>query len=924
MSDLAPLAIVGMACRFPGGSNSPEEFWELLRGGRDAITEVPETRWNAQRFHHPDSSAPGRMVTRWGGFVSNPDAMDAAFFGIAPREASHMDPQHRWLAEVTWEAIEDAGLPPEKLAGTRTGVFIGISSSDFPMLHNRDPRAIDGYSNIGSTLSIAANRLSYLFNFRGPSLAVDTACSSSLVALHLAATSLWAGETDHVIVGGANALLSPESSISFSQAHMLSPRGRCRAFDASADGYVRAEGAAALLIMPLPRANELGLHPRAFILATASNQDGHSSSLTVPNQQAQEEMLREALQRAKARPEDVVYVEAHGTGTPVGDPIEARALAEVFGNGRVGEERLLIGSVKTNVGHLESASGLAGLMKAILVLEHQCVPPNLHLVTPNPLLPLDKVMIPTALTPLPGGNCRGALVAVNSFGFGGANATALLAAAPARAVAIPTRTRSQAELGNDVAGEALLRVEGVSAGRQKRRLPADTPACEAQLRSQVRSQAELGNERAEWPCLFPLSVRSAGALADYAEAYAACLAEAESAPFTLREFCAAAALGKSHHPLRHALVADSLESLRAQLLALCASDDNVTPGGTRPKIAFVFSGQGPQWWAMGRQLFDSDPIVRKMWEACDVVCQKLGGPRLLEALLASEDDSPLAHTDFTQPALFALQAALVERWRAWGIEAEAVLGHSVGEAAAAWAAGIFDLEGIFRVILARSHWQEKTYRGGRMLAAGISPKEAEPWIEKFSGRVSIAAFNAPNQITLSGETAALEDIAVSLSQAEKFHRFLTTEYAFHSAQMDSIETGMRAAMTGLAGCAARVPMVSTVTGKPVRGPELDVGYWWRNVRQSVRFSAGIERLLRDGCTVFVEIGPHPVMASALAEIALAQKSTATNVASLRRGEDEPRTMLQGLGTLYRRGAHVCWEALYQRPSRAVRLPAYPW
>ena len=353
------------------------------------------------------------MVTRWGGFVAHADAIDAAFFGIAPREAARMDPQHRWLAEVTWEAIEDAGLAPERLAGTRTGVFLGISSSDYPLLRRGDVLTIDGYSNIGSALSIAANRLSFLYNLRGPSLAVDTACSSSLVALHLAARSLWSGECESALVGGANALLTPDSTIGFSHAHMLSPRGRCRAFDAEADGYVRSEGAAAILLMPLRAAQALGLQARALIVATASNQDGHSSSLTVPNQAAQEEMIREALRSAEARARDVVFVEAHGTGTQVGDPIEARALAAVLGEGRPAGERLLLGSVKTNLGHLEPASGLAGLIKAVLVIEHREVPPNLHFTTPHPLLPLDRVTVPTTLTPLPIREGCTALVAVN-------------------------------------------------------------------------------------------------------------------------------------------------------------------------------------------------------------------------------------------------------------------------------------------------------------------------------------------------------------------------------------------------------------------------------------------------------------------------------------------------------------------------------
>ena len=866
MSRREPLAIVGMACRFPGGVNDPDAFWELLRDGVDAVTEVPEERWNAARFHHANAAAPGRMVTRWGGFAMNADAVDAAFFGIAPREAARLDPQHRWLMEVSWEAMEDAGLPPEELAGTRTGVFVGISQSDYVTLLRQETHLLDGYANIGSALCIAANRLSFLFNLRGPSFAVDTACSSSLVALHLAAQSLRAGECDYALVAAANELLSPESSIGFSQAHMLSPNGRSRAFDAGADGYVRAEGAGAVLLMPLGTAQERGLQPRALLVGTACNQDGRSSSLTVPSQQAQEQMLREALQSAGAHPRDIVYVETHGTGTPVGDPVEARAIAAVFGDGRERGGRLLIGSVKTNIGHLESASGIAGLIKAVLVLEQRTVPPNLHFSTPNPLVPIDRVEIPTAIRPLPSRNGLAPLVAVNSFGFGGTNAHALLAPQPA--IREPT-------------------------------------------------------EESDQPQIFPVSARSSAALAQYARNYADFIEQkGRSNSLHLRDLCAAAALGKSHHPLREAFVADSLQSLQTQLVS--RSESATSPASGRPKIAFVFSGQGPQWWAMGRQLYEQEKIVRDIWEQCDSICRKLGGPNLLAELLATEAESQLGRTDIAQPALFALQAGVTAVWRAWGIEADVIIGHSVGEAAAAWAAGIFDLEGIYRVIIGRSRWQAKLHGLGRMLAAGISAADASGWEKKFAGRISVAAYNAPQQVTLSGETGALEEIAAALQEAEFFSRFLPADYAFHSAQMDAIETGLREELNGVAGETAKVPMISTVTGQSVAGPDLNADYWWQNVRQPVQFSAGVERLLREGCTALIEIGPHPVMASALAEIVHARKSPAIAVASLRRGEKERSTMLHGLASLYRHGVNVRWPALYHRPARPLRLPPYPW
>jgi acyl transferase domain-containing protein len=862
MTERPPLAIVGMACRLPGGVEDPDAFWNLLANGVAAVTEVPAQRWNAARFHHQNPDAPGRMVTRWGGFVNNADAFDAAFFGISPREAACMDPQHRWLLETGWEALEDAGLPPEALAGSRTGVFVGISHSDYPLLHLRDIPSIDRYTNIGSALSIAANRLSYLLDLKGPSFAVDTACSSSLVALHLAARTLWAGECDYALVGGANAVLMPEGSIGFSQAHMLSPRGRCRAFDAGADGYVRSEGAAMVVVVRLPLAQRMRLPVRALLVATASNQDGHSGGgITVPNQSAQEAMIREALESAGASPRDVVYVEAHGNGTPVGDPIEARAVAAALSD--AGErEPLLIGSVKTNIGHLEPASGLAGLIKAVLVLERRQVPPNLHFEQPNGQLPLDRVRIPSALTPLPDRGGQAPLVGVNSFGFGGSNAHALLAEAPP--------------------------IE-----------PGFSPA-------------------ADGPCVFPLSARSSDALAQYAAAYAERIAAGISQSVPLPELCAAAALQKSHHPWRHALVVDSAEALRADLHTLPAA----APTAARPKIALVFSGQGPQWWAMGRALYRREAVMRDMWRQCDAACRALGGPALLDALLADEADSRLDHTDIAQPALFTLQAGLTELWRTWGIEPDVVIGHSVGEAAAAWTAGIFDLETIFRIILTRSRWQETTRNRGRMLAASISAEEADAWALKLSGRIGVAARNAPRQVTLAGDAAALEVVATALTEAGVFNRFLDPPYAFHSSQMDPLEHGLRRDLAGVSGRSANRQMISTVTGTALQGPEMDAAYWWRNVRETVRFADATAALLRDGCTAFVEVGPHPVMAAALTEIAIAEKAATLCVASLRRGDDEPRTMLQGLAALYRHGADVRWDALYARPTRPVRLPAY--
>jgi acyl transferase domain-containing protein/acyl carrier protein len=851
-----PVAIVGMACRFPGAPNI-DAFWDLLARGGDAIRQVPADRWNADRFYHPDPQVPGAIASSWGGFVDNADRFDAAFFDIAPREAARIDPQHRWLAEVAFEAVEDAGLDIRALVGTRTGVFIGISQSDYPQLNRSELDLIDGYSNIGSALSLAANRLSYLFDLQGPSFAVDTACSSSMTALHLAMCSLRSRECDVALVGGASALLSPGPSIGFSQAQMLSPRGRCRAFDASADGYVRAEGAAVVLLMPPAHAKAQGLQPRALILATAANQDGRSSGLTVPNGAAQEAMIRGALAEAGADPRDVGYAEAHGTGTPIGDPIEANALANVLGKGRAVGERLLIGSVKTNIGHLEPASGIAGLIKAALAIERGAIPPHLHVHTPNPRLPLERIQLPDRLMPLP----DGALVAVNSFGFGGANAHALLGPAP------PVEPR-------------------------------------------------LARRDAPW--IVPLSARSCAALADYGAAYADLL---ECDPdVSVGAFAASAALGKSHLTLRDAVVAND----RASLIDRLRSPREPAQLAVPARMAFVFSGQGSQWWAMGRQLYQEEPVVRAMWQQCHEACVRLGGPDLLAALLADEADSALNRTDLAQPALFALQAGIAELWRSWGVVPSAVIGHSVGEAAAAWAAGLFDLDGIFRIILARSRAQHRTHRQGRMLAAALDEAAGRAWETRLPERVWLAALNAPRQITLAGEAAALAEVAAELDSQGLFNRLLPTEYAFHSGQMDPVEHELRTMLAELSGGTGTLPMISSVTASRLDGISANTDYWWRNIREPVRFAAGIETLLAEGCNLFIEIGPHPVLSGAVRETIAAKRGEAIAMPTLRRGEDERQMMLDALARLYRNGVDPDWRALYQRPSPPLRLPAYPW
>jgi acyl transferase domain-containing protein/NADPH:quinone reductase-like Zn-dependent oxidoreductase/acyl carrier protein len=874
---LEPIAVVGIGCRFPGDSNSPTEFWELLREGRDAIEEIPADRWSTRRFYDPEPGRPGKTYSRWGGFIKGVDRFDARFFGISPREAARMDPQQRILLEVAWEALEDAGLPLEQVSGAPVGVFIGISSWDYAQLQAdvTDRSQIDTYSSTGSALSIAANRISYCLNLKGPSMVVDTACSSSLVGVHLACHSLWRQEATLALAGGVNLLVLPDGYIGFSRLTMLSPDGRCKAFDAKANGFVRSEGAGVIVLKPLAKALAAGDRIYALIRGTGVNQDGRTPGMTVPSQQAQEEVVRQTCRLAGISPRQVGYVEAHGTGTMVGDPIEARALGTVLAPGRSDDEVCLLGSVKTNLGHLEPAAGIAGLIKAILCVRHREVPANLHFTQPNPEIdfPALRLRVPRALEPWP--TSGPAVALVNSFGFGGTNAHVMIEEPPAPAPVPSPR-------------------------------PAPAPSR---------------------TCLLPLSARSPEALCELAGRFADAV-ENDRADSTLDDLILSAALRRSHHAHRLAVIACGRGELAAQLRAHGRGEaaPGVVSGNVsaqQPKLVFIFSGQGPQWWAMGRQLLALEPVFRAALEDCDRLLRQYADWSLLEELRKEESVSRMHDTTVAQPALFAVQVGLAELWRSWGIVPAVVIGHSLGELAAAYVAGILGLEDLVRVVFHRSRCVELACAHGRMLAVGLSLAQAEEEIAACRDRVSVAACNGPTSLTLSGDAAALEELAVSLEQRKIFCRFLKVSHAFHSPMLDAVRDEMRQSIEGLRPREANIPMLSTVSEEWVRGPELDVDYWWRNFREPVHFAQGVERLLKEGFSTFVEISPHPVLSASVLECAGQGQQPVQVVPSLRRQEDERTTLLKGLGTLFTLGVPIDWQPL-TRHGRFIPLPLYPW
>ncbi len=633
-----PIAIVGLGLRFPGGANDPASFWQLLHDGVDAITEVPADRWDVDAYYDPDPLAPGKMSTRQGGFVVDVDQFAADFFGISPREAIRMDPQQRLLLEVAWEALERAGQSTDKLFGSQTGVFLGISNSDYLRLQLADAEEIDPYVGTGNLLSVAAGRLAYTLGLRGPNMVVDTACSSSLVAVHLACQSLRLGECSLAVAGGINVILSPEVTINFSKAQMMAPDGRCKTFDAAADGYVRSEGCGVIVLKRLAEAIAGGDNILAVIRGTAINQDGRSAGLTAPNGPSQEEVIGRALAAAGVEPAQVNYVETHGTGTALGDPIEVRALAAAYGPGRPADAPLMIGSVKTNLGHLEAAAGIAGLMKAVLALQNEEIPPHLHLKTPNPHLGLADlpIVIPTERTPWPAGK-RPRLAGVSSFGFSGTNAHVILEEAPG---SVPARPEPERPLH-----------------------------------------------------ILALSAKSPTALERLARRYEQHLAaHPEQA---LGDVCFTANAGRGHFEERLAVVAGSSAEMRARLAAAFAVDDPIglvrgrAPAAGPPDVAFLFTGQGSQYVNMGRRLYDTQPTFRDAMDRCAELLQ----PYLERPLLAVLYPDAAAHAGkpnpivddmaYAQPAQFAVQYALAELWRSWGIEPAVVAGHSVGEYAAA-------------------------------------------------------------------------------------------------------------------------------------------------------------------------------------------------------------------------------------------------
>ena len=873
------IALIGIGCRFPGGADTPEAFWRFIESGRNAIVEVPDDRWDLMAFFDQDPGRPGKTYSKWGGFLDQVDRFDAGFFGISPREAESMDPQQRLLLEVAWEAMEDAGLTLARLSGTDAGVFVGISTHDYSDIHAKDAYTGNSYTNSGGALSIAANRISYAFDLRGPSMAVDTACSSSLVAVHLACRAIWDGECSVAIAGGVNCIITPEPTIGFSKANMLSPDGQCRTFDAAANGYVRGEGAGAVLLKPLSQAIADNDPIYAVIRGTGVNQDGHTHGLTVPSQEQQEALLRQVYGQANIAPEQVLYIEAHGTGTPVGDPIEANAIGNVLGTPRADGSELRVGSVKTNIGHLESASGMAGLIKAAMSIKHRRLAPNRNYSEPNPRIDFDrlKLTVQQKAEAWPAKH-KASVIGVNSFGFGGTNAHVVLDAAPEPVTAVSA--------------------PGAASGRSA--------------------------------YLLPISARSPEALKALAEAYRDLADAPDSDTATpVADLAYAAGVRRSQLENRLALTVDSNDKVSEHLKAFLDGDPSPGLASGRspnrpPKLAFVFSGMGPQWQGMGRQLLEEEPVFRAAVEECDLLFQQYAGWSIFKELIAEPDDSRMGDTEVAQPANFVLQVGLMELWRSWGITPDAIVGHSAGEVAAAYAAGVLSLRDAVLVIYHRSRLQQRATGHGGMLAVGLSAEDAMAALNGHHEQVSLAAINSQRGVTLSGDADAIQDIAEKLEAQRIFARVMDVAVPYHSQYMDPLRGELLETLAPISPQPATIPFFSTVYGGQIDGDEVDAGYWWRNVREPVRFWQALDALLDEGISDFVEIAPHPVLSRSVLEVQSSRGSQGVVLASLRREADESATMLTALGTLFTIAFPVDWAAVNPPAQVQVDLPLYPW
>lgn len=867
------VAIVGVAWRLPGKDG--EDLWTSLQAGADLVTEVPADRWAKAPYSHPSKTDPGSTYSHAAGTLGDVSGFDAAFFGISPREAEQLDPQQRLLLEMAWEAFESAGIPPSAVKGERGGVFIGFSGSDWSYRRADDLASLDATSMTGQTGSVAANRISYQFDLRGPSVAVDTACSSSLVAFHQACQSIASGESSLALAGGISLHLHPYAFVGFSRASMLSPRGVCNVFDAAGDGYVRSEGGGIFLLKALDRALADGDRILAVVAGSGVNCDGRTNGITVPGVETQAQLLRDVYERAGIDPAEVDYIEAHGTGTAVGDPIECHALGTALGRQRPKDRPLLIGSVKSNLGHLETASGVAGLAKAMLCLQHRMVPGTIHLNTPNPNIRFDEWNLRVATDNVPLDPDSPLTIGVNSFGFGGANAHVILQS-----------------------GDHLA---------QSRARPLLRPLLAPVL---VSGRSEAAARAA------------AKGMADHLAGHP---------PERFYDAAYSAMFHRERHPHRAVAWAAEPDQVVAALRAYGEgrSPERLASGEALAHVSppvFVFSGNGAQWPGMARDLLDQSETFLAAVRAVDQLFRRVADFSIEQELRLPAEQQRLALTEVAQPLLFAIQVGLTEMLRELGVAPAAVVGHSVGEVAAAWACGALSLVQAVQVIQERSAQQGRTRGAGAMTAVGLGETAALELLQELqlADSIALAGVNSSRGVTLAGPAEQLARVEQRLVEREVFCRRLDLDYAFHSPAMDPIRQPLLADLAALKPRRDELPFYSTVTAGRLTGERLDAGYWWRNIREPVRFQAAIDALIADGFDLFVEIGPHAVLRTYVNDCLRGGGRAGRVVTTLQRGDSSLARIKATCQQLLVAGAAVDLQRLFPEAGRHIDLPHYPW
>lgn len=879
-TDRRPVAIIGAACRLPGAPDI-DAFWDLLVNGRDTVEEIPPERFAVDRLYSAEPGAVNRINSPAGGFLPDIDRFDAAFFRISPHEAIRLDPQHRLIMEVTWEALDDAGIPAGSLAGSNTAVFSGCLSSDYWDTLRR-AGVYDLHAAMGSgTWGIPAGRIAHHLDLHGPAMGVEAACATSSLAVHLACSSLLSGESDLAVVAAANLLMSPDFYLSLSEAQILSPRGRSRFGDAGADGYVRSEGVITLILKPEEQALRDGDRIYASILGSAVNNNGSTAGpMIAPGIEGQAAVLRAAYRSAGVRPADIDLVEAHGAGTPGGDFVELTALQQVLAEGRPSDRPCLIGSVKSNIGHTEVTAGAAGLLKVALALHHGTIPATLHVEQDNPAIDPVGNTLELVRSPRPWRGDRdgedGAagggpiLAGVSSFGLSGTNTHIVMTTAPRREPEPPER------------------------------LPAVH--------------------------LLPLSARDPQALRDMADDYADLLDRIND-PRELHDLCASAGERRSHHRHRIAVVGTNRRTLadNLRLFSLGERPHALVGGDVRVaeplRVVQVFSGHGAQWSGMARSLLAGCPTFADTLRLCSAALRRELGWSLLDRLA---EERPLTAVDEVQPALWAIQVSLAAVWRDWGIVPDAVVGHSMGEVAAAVVSGALSIDDGAAVICRRARLVRERAEPGVMWAVQLGEEAARREISHCSDQVSVGVVNSAHSTVLSGEQSALEKVIDHLRGQGVFCRQVRVDYASHAPQVDPVRVDLLAALADLRPRTGEVPLLSTVTGSAVDGAELDAGYWWENLRRPVRFAEAVEGALADGRpTLFIEVSTHPLLLAAIEDAIDARSARAASMPSLVRDEPEMRCLLDALAHAYVLGAEPDW-ARVAPGGRFHTLPRYPW